>query len=68
MLQRMLNLRTVSGTIAFFAAIAAPGACDGGTYMMCIALVGTFAGCAYLATRKDSKINRPHALVGRRGL
>ena len=68
MLRRMMNLRTVSGTIAFFALIAAPGACDEGTYMMCIALVGTFAGCAYLAMRKDGKRNRPHALVGRGGL
>ena len=68
MLRRMMNLRTVSGTVAFFAIIAAPGAGEGGMYLTCIALVSIFAGCAHLATRKDGKINRPHALVGRGGL
>ncbi len=68
MLQRMMNLRTVSGTIAFFAMIGAPGACDGVMYITSIALVGIFAGCVRLAMGKDGKINRPHALDGRGGL
>ena len=65
MTHRRLNVRMVSGTVAFFAMLAAPGACDEGTYMTCIALVGIFAVCTHLAMRKDGKLNRPHALVGR---
>ena len=68
MLKRILNARKVSGIIAFFAMIATPGACDEGMYITCIVLVGIFAGCVYLAIRKDDKINRPHALDGKRGL
>lgn len=68
MLHRISNVRTVSGTIAFLAMLAAPGAYDGGKEIMCIVLVAVFAGCAHLAMREDGKINRPHALDGRRGL
>lgn len=53
--RRLLNASNVFGAIAFFAMILAPGAVEGGNYILAVLLVGAVAVCGHLAAKEDGK-------------
>lgn len=54
-MHRIFNASDVFGTVAFLAMIAAPGAVEGGSYILALLLIAVFVGCAHLSIREEGK-------------
>lgn len=52
---RVLNASNVFGAIAYLAMILAPGAVEGGNYILAILLVAAVAVFGHLAVKEDGK-------------
>lgn len=52
----IFNASNMLGATAFFAMILAAAAYEGGSYIMAVAFLVIFAGCAYLSMKEDGQI------------
>lgn len=50
-----INLSSILGTVAFLAALSAPGAIEGERYVTALVLVVVFGVCAGLSGKEDRK-------------
>lgn len=55
MTHKMFNASNLLGAAAFLAMILAPGAVEGGNYILAVALIAAMAVCAYLSDRESGK-------------
>ncbi len=56
MIHKIFNASNILGATAFFAMILVAAAYEGGSYIMAVAFLALFAGCAYLSLKEDGQI------------
>ncbi len=50
-----INASGVLGGISFLSMLLAPGAVEGGNYILALLLIVVFAGCSHLSIREEGK-------------
>lgn len=52
---KVFNASSILGAVAFFALILAPGAAEGGNYILSLVLIAVFGICAHLSIKEDGR-------------